>query len=63
MAPEDRPHALEREVLTFLPAGGARGHGRPRLRFYDNEADLKVHGHDIIKKNTRTVLGAGQRSC
>ena len=24
-----------REVLAFVPAGGARGRGRPRLRFYD----------------------------
>ena len=40
-----------REVLTFVPAGGARGHGRPRLRFYDNiKADLKARGHDIIAK-------------
>ena len=38
-------------VLTFVPAGGARGCGRPRLRFYNNvKADLKARGHDIIAK-------------
>ena len=30
-----------REVLTFVPEGGARGRGRPRRRFYDTlELDL-----------------------
>ena len=30
------------EVLTFVPSGGKRGRGRPRLRFYDTiKADLK----------------------
>ena len=30
-----------REVLTFVPEGGARRRGRPRLRFYDTlKADL-----------------------
>ena len=30
------------EVLTFVPDGGKRGRGRPRLRFYDTiKADLK----------------------
>ena len=30
-----------REVLTFIPKGGARRRGRPRLRFYDTlKADL-----------------------
>ena len=39
------------EVLTFVPAGGARGSGRPRFRFYDNvKADLKAREHDIIAK-------------
>ena len=40
-----------REVLTFVPAGGALGRGRPRLRFYDNfKTDLKARGHDINAK-------------
>ena len=30
-----------REVLTFIPEGGVRRRGRPRLRFYDTlKADL-----------------------
>ena len=30
------------EVLSFVPEGGQRGRGRPRLRFYDTvKADLK----------------------
>ena len=30
-----------KEVLLFKPDGGARGRGRPRLRFYDTvKADL-----------------------
>ena len=34
-----------REVIDFIPEGRARGHGRPRLRFYDTvKADLKGRG-------------------
>ena len=41
--------AVLREVLTFVPAGGARGRGRPRLRFYDTlKLDLKDRGYNII---------------
>ena len=30
-----------REVLDFVPEGGARGRGRPRLRYYDTiKSDL-----------------------
>ena len=41
-----------REVLTFVPEGGARGRGRPRLRFYDTvKSDLKECGYDIATRN------------
>ena len=41
-----------REVLTFVPEGGARGRGRPRLRFYDTlKSDLKERGYDIATRN------------
>ena len=39
-----------RQVLDFVPEGGARGHGRPRLRFYDtvksdlNAREVKIAG-------------------
>ena len=40
------------EVLHFVPAGGARGRGRPRHRFYDTlKSDMKDRGVTI---NTRT---------
>ena len=40
-----------REVLAFVPAGGARGRGRPRFRFYEAvNLDLKARGHDIVSK-------------
>ena len=43
--------AILREVLTFVPEGGARGRGRPRRRFYDTiKEDLAVRG---ITTNTR----------
>ena len=33
------------EVMLFIPEGGRRGRGRPRLRFYDTvKADLSVRG-------------------
>ena len=33
------------EVLLFVPEGGRRGRGRPRLRFYDTvKADLNARG-------------------
>ena len=40
------------EVLHFVPAGGERGRGRPRHRFYDTlKSDMKDRGVTI---NTRT---------
>ena len=36
------PDAVLEEVLTFVPEGGHRGRGRPRMRFYDTiKADLR----------------------
>ena len=43
--------AILREVLTFVPEGGARGRGRPRRRFYDTiKEDLAARG---ITTNTQ----------
>ena len=40
------------EVMTFIPEGGARGRGRPRLRFYDTiKEDLSVRGIVITARN------------
>ena len=39
-----------REVLTFVPEGGARGRGRPRRRFYDTVKSDMVN-RDIIINN------------
>ena len=37
-----------REVLSFVPEGGARRRGRPRLRFYDTlKADLAERNIDL----------------
>ena len=38
-----------REVLDFVPEGGARGRGRPRLRYYDT---IKM---DLLSRNTQIV--------
>ena len=36
------------EVLTFIPEGGRRGRGRPRLRFFDTiKADLKSRDIEV----------------
>ena len=37
--------AVQFEVLTFIPEGGARGRGRPRRRFYDTVKE------DLLSKN------------
>ena len=43
--------AVLREVLEFVPAGGARGRGRPRRRFYDTlRLDLQERGINIASK-------------
>ena len=40
------------EVLTFTPEGGARGRGRPRLRYYDTvKMDLGARGIIITARN------------
>ena len=37
--------AIRYESLVFVPVGGARGRGRPRMRFYDTlKADLQARG-------------------
>ena len=37
-----------REVLTFVPEGGSRGRGRPRLRFYDTvKQDMRDRSIDV----------------
>ena len=39
------------EVLTFIPEGGQRGRGRPRLRFFDTvKADLKLRDIEVNAK-------------
>ena len=46
------PDTILREVLMFVPTGGARGRGRPRRRYYDTiKADLQERGAII---NART---------
>ena len=38
-----------REVLDFVPEGGARGRGRPRLRYYDTiKSDLLSRDIQIV---------------
>lgn len=38
-----------REVLDFVPEGGARGRGRPRLRYYDTiKSDLLSRNIQIV---------------
>ena len=38
-----------REVLDFVPEGGARGRGRPRLRYYDTiKSDLLSQNIQIV---------------
>ena len=56
------------EVLTFVPAGGARGRGRPRRRFFDTfKADLAErhvdpNTRDHIKFWSAVSLMASDRS-
>ena len=41
-----------REVLTFVPAGGARGRGRPRRRYYDTiRSDLLEYNITITNRD------------
>ena len=57
------------EVLTFVPSGGKRGRGRPRLRFYNTiKADLKNRNIPIDTKKQSTfwdalTVRAEDRSC
>ena len=47
------------EVLTFVPSGGKRGWGRPRVRFYDTiKADLKNRNIPIDTKKQSTFWDA-----
>ena len=44
--------AILREVLDFIPEGGARGRGRPRRRFYDTiKEDLAARGITTNARN------------
>ena len=41
-----------REVLSFVPEGGARGRGRPRRRFYDTiKEDLAARGIETATRD------------
>jgi len=53
----DRTH-IQSEVLIFVPSGGKRGIGRPRLRFYDTiKANLKDRNIPIdTKKNPHSGM-------
>ena len=47
------------EVLTFVPEGGARGRGRPRIRFFDTiKADLSARGINIIARDQKNFWPA-----
>ena len=40
------------EVLTYVPEGGARRRGRPKLRYYDTlKNDLANRGMEIVARN------------
>ena len=44
--------AILYESLVFVPVGGARGRGRPRMRFYDTlNADLQARGVIVPARN------------
>ena len=46
------PDAVLQEVLQFVPAGGVRGRGRPRLRLFDTvKSDLKERGLHLNSKS------------
>ena len=46
------PDAVLQEVLQFVPAGGARGRGRPRLRLFDTiKSDMKERGLHLNSKS------------
>ena len=58
-----------REVLLFVPAGGARGRGRPRQRFYGTiKADLAERQVDLNTKDqqkfwsTLTMMASDHKS-
>ena len=41
-----------REVLSFVPEGGARGRGRPRRRLYDTiKGDLAARGIETATRD------------
>ena len=47
-----------REVLDFVPEGGARGRGRPRLRYYDTIKSDLLSRNIQIAGNTQNQFWA-----